>query len=262
MARKLLFLASPTVDYIGGGGPRPGGPGLYGGLAARLLGYDPYVVGPLGFEDLWVIGEYRRYGIEYLGPRRPGCGYRFRHFYTEQGRVSEILCMPHPLALDEALEALMTKTYEVIVVSPVGCEVPPWILPVLASTGIPVTLDIQGFTRCYGDLWEQVLTRLQGVLIVHVSSDDLPQPPRLGGSVIAYTKGLEGGLVVAGEDWISELPRPSRLVEDPTGAGDVYTVIAAIRLAGHGDPVRAAVEAGDIAPGVLAKVKELIGQQR
>ena len=253
----LLIVAAPTVDYIAGE-PRPGGPGLYGGLAASLLGCRARVLGPLGLEDYWVARVYEKLGIEYLGPLTPSCGYRFVHDYQGETRDSRILCRPRPLGPHDT--RLVATRHDAVLVSPVECEVTEAFLASLASINPGYwVLDIQGYTRCYGELWPHVASSLPLTpSLVHVSLDDTPSPPRLRG-VVSYTMGVKGGLLLVDGVEYSRLPPPPIVVGDPTGAGDVYTSVVACLVTRGVPPLEAAVEASRITPTIIARLKALLG---
>jgi len=223
-AKQILILGSLTLDFIEGV-TRAGGPGLYGGIVASLLGCKALVLGPLGCEDQRILATLKKFSIDYLGPVTVGCGYRFVHKYLGNGRrFSKVICRPRPLSFSDFRN--LNRRLDGILISPVGCEIPPWIVEWVYNnlSFDALFLDAQGLIRCYGDLWRILLPTLNA--FYHVSDDDLDVFEPMKRGVVCFTRGVRGGVVFLEGKPSLKLPPPRRLVKDPTGAGDVFTTIA------------------------------------
>ncbi|MEB3816840.1 MAG: hypothetical protein LRS46_02730 [Desulfurococcales archaeon] len=259
MRARILVVASPTIDIVGAS-RRPGGPGLYAAATASFMGCRVEVLGPLGLEGAHVVAEaYRLFGAELLGPLAPGCPYVFHHSYTPEGsRASLILCRPPPLG-PEAL-GYARGGYDALQVSPVGCEVPPAMAPLLASAiGAGVSaIDLQGYERCWG-----LRPPLHGYALIHASTDDTqtpPDPPPAG--AIVYTMGARGGVIITRRGSRS-LPKPPRLHPDPTGAGDILvTATLCIHLTEGVDLEDSVVKAVSYVPDILDHINNVIPSPR
>ena len=249
-----MIIGAPTIDNIDGR-KVVGGPGLYGGLAAISLGCKAYVLGPLGSEDLSPMIVYRKLNIDYLGPVKSGCTYTFKHRYTaiEKRRKSEIICRSSSLSTDD-LKKLSDMVIDIVLVSPVCCEINPSLIKWLYmqnSTKI-FLIDLQGVIRCFGDNGISFFTSIG--TIYHVSSDDISKIPPLRG-IVSYTRGLEGGWVFVNNDEVLRLPKPSKIVEDPTGAGDIFFTLFACLYAKSKSLRSSFLRSAELTPLLLSKIK-------
>jgi len=255
MGGDILIISAPTLDLIGKR-RRAGGPGLYGGIAAKLMGYKPAVLGPSGWDDTLALKAYLSAGIDYVGPVLPGCAYRFKHEYTSEGRLSRITCRASALG-SEALHDMSLSGHGPVVASPVGCELSPSLIGYLGNNLGLTALDAQGIVRCYPETWLGMLGSSPLASLIHLSNDDTPELPLLRG-VLAYTTGADGGYVLVDGKIHSRIPSAERPLDDPTGAGDVFTVIAAIISWETGDPVEAAHKAGELVPETMREVRAVV----
>jgi hypothetical protein len=253
---KILIVGSPTLDYINGK-LRAGGPGLYGGLAAKALGCEVYVLGPLGVEDIGVVRVFEYLNIKFLGPLMPGCGPRFKHVYYKNKRVSTLLCKPSPLSYSH-FKIVNDQNFDALVLSPVHCEILPslisWIYSNLSLS--PTIIDLQGFIRCYDGLWRSVLQVFK--TFYHVSADDLKEPLEVKRGIIGYTLGPEGGYIIEDERIVSYLPKVSKEFEDPTGAGDIFSTTFICNYLKYKDYVYAFKEAANLTERILPLVNKVI----
>ena len=251
---SILIIGAPTIDDIDGR-KIVGGPGLYGGLAASLLGCKVYVLGPLGSEDLSPLVIYKKLDINYLGPIKSGCSYTFRHEYSfiEKRRRSKIICKSSSLSVGD-FKKLNNIDIDIILVSPVHCEISPDLIKWLymQSSSKTFLVDLQGVIRCFKDRWITFFTLTGG--IYHLSSDDTDKVPPLRG-VTSYTHGLEGGWVFIGEDRILKLPKPSAIVLDPTGAGDVFFTLFACLYVKSKSLRSSFLKSAELTPLLLSKIK-------
>ncbi len=249
-----MIIGAPTIDDINGR-KAIGGPGLYGGLAAISLGCKAHVLGPLGSEDPSPMIIYKKLNIDYLGPIKSGCTYTFKHRYIaiKKRRKSEIVCRSSSLSVDD-LKKLDDIDIDIILVSPVHCEISPnlikW-LYIQNPTKI-FLIDLQGVIRCFGDNWVSFFTSMGGVY--HVSSDDINEAPPLKG-VVSYTHGLEGGWVFVNKGEMFRLPRPDKIIEDPTGAGDIFFVLFACLYAKSKSLRSSFLRSAELTPFLLSKIK-------
>lgn len=255
MIHRILIIGAPTIDLIGKK-KIVGGPGLYGGLAASFLGCKPYVLGPVGSEELTPILVYRKLGIKYTGPIISGCSFLFKHRYIKEERESSVICKSPSLSFSD-FARLRDLNIDIIMINPVYCEISPelvkWIY-IQNSTSL-LLVDLQGTTRCYGKLWTEFFNSFRS--FYHLSTDDLKKIPQLKG-VLSYTSGPHEGLVFIDGKKTFELPRPTMLLKDPTGAGDVFFTIFACLYKKNYDLILSLLKSSKLTPLLLSKIKKLV----
>ncbi|BAN89630.1 ribokinase-like domain-containing protein [Aeropyrum camini] len=258
---RVLIVSPPTVDIVevrGGAVKKPGGPALYAGYAARTLGCRVYAIGPVGYDTLWTAAVESRLGVTRLGYLTASQGYVYHHKYGVRGkRVSRILGRPEPLDPVRVLEALGRGVYTVVLLSPLHGEDSGCLASyIYSNTGSITAVDLQGYYRAYAQSWSPPTARIAS--LAHLSSDDASQPPYkpLAGLII-YTRGDKGGEVL-GPQGVSPIPPPPRLVEDPTGAGDVFTMVYSIMIARGETPSSAAEQAANTTPEILESIMQEI----
>lgn len=266
---SLLVVSPPTLDYIVSGGTilsRPGGPALYSLFGASMRGWRVYAVGPWGWETLESVAVERELGVERVGYPAAGRGAVFRHEYRSGRRFSEILGRPEGLRVDEFIRALDGVRPDAVLVSPITGEEAGYIASLLAQRSDVkcVGLDIQGYVRGYGDVWEGFLPAARSY-VVHMSSDDTGEEgvskvaeATAGRSLIVYTRGT-GPITVVTGSLAEVLPGPRKTVGDPTGAGDIFTSITLAEYCTHGDIVAAVRRAVDLAPEALEEARKTLG---
>ena len=262
---RALILAPPTLDVIGDSA-RLGGPALYAGIAFRVLGVEVSAFGPVG----WMVQPFTwlelKVGIGRLGELEPNCaGPVFRHKYHRGGLRTSVLAEPGCVFdIQMALEAVSIYAPDVVLLSPVWGEDPCFTLARAAANLAPLYLDIQGYARagyhveCGSGL---------GARAIHVAREDASlvealRIARIMGPVI-YTLGEEGGSLLLGKEQTG-LPRPQVTVDDPTGAGDVFTAtVAALVECGGMDLAEAATLASQRLTGeILNQARSLLQGSR
>ncbi len=226
---RILYISNPTVDVLVGEGWRKlgvGGPAYYGAWAAHALGCrDIYCLGVVGRDDAaLVVQGYGSRGVSLVARVVEGCSTRFRLDYTVRPRRIVLECWPGGLLPEVVVEVVESLNPDIVVTSPVYSEVPLRAVRMVSSLAAHHLLDIQGFVRSRGI---RVFGELAGSApYIHVSSDDVwdrgPVEVLGKGSIVVYTKGVDGVDLLVEDGWRSyDLPR---IVDaDPTGSGDVFS---------------------------------------
>jgi sugar/nucleoside kinase (ribokinase family) len=230
-----------------------------------MVGWRVYAVGPWGWETVDTTAVERDVGVERLGYQAAGRGAVFRHVYGPRGRVSEILGRPEGFRVEEVLRAVDEVRPDAVLISPVTGEEAGHAAALLAQRSDVrcVALDVQGYVRGYGGSWPGLLPGAR-TLLVHMSSDDEGAGEALrwvaGRHLLVYTRGA-GPVTIAGPGGLSaSLPGPSKIVRDPTGAGDIFTAIALAEWC-SGAPVEEAVaRALEKTPEALEEARRTLGQ--
>lgn len=257
----LLVIAAPTIDVIPPRSkPRPGGPTLYAGYAGKAFGCRARAAGPVGLERIHLIVEaHRSLGVNLELVAYPGPPHTFQLIYREHGREALLVNVPSSKSLPiAAIASILTRLKpDVVLFAPVSIEVPPQALPLATLSGARVVaLDPQGYSRVFGSLWPSVLQR-GSYTFIHYSSDDV-QPSEAIPGLVYLTRGVEEGSIIFNGVRVGSIPKPTRILEDPTGAGDAFTALVACCLAREGDPVYCARVAVDLIPEVLEEAHKAI----
>ncbi len=261
MRRLLLLVSPPATDLILRPGSyrraRPGGPALYAGAAAAVLGYRALAVGRWGWANACSVAAERILGVERLSPAEPSMGAVFLLDYTGPERRVEALSRPPATPLDEALRTIGSSRPPAAVINPLYGDLHPG-LPALLRGSLPILgLDIQGYARA-GLL--EALPR-GSADIVHASAGEAPLEAlaRLGGlTVVTSGYGPAWLLGGGGRSLLFKKPLGPRL-EDPTGAGDAFLALLVILMLEGLDPAEAAVEASRLVAGALELASEAAG---
>ncbi len=252
---KIVIIGAPTLDIINNK-IKAGGPGIYGGSIAHILGCNVYSLGPLGVADLALLRIYKDLKVNYLGPIRLGYAYRFKHHYTKNRRISKILDKPEPEALSfEDLSPLKNERFNAIIVNNVYCEVTPSLIKWLHLNVRYdlLVIDLQGLFRCYRKA-ETLINTFQ--TFYHVSKDDIDYIPKIKG-ILIYTMGSKGSLIIMKDRTINLSP-PNKIFRDPTGAGDIFVTSFTCLFIRKADVIGAAQEAAKLTENFLPEVNELI----
>ena len=265
----VLVASPPTMDYMvyeDSVVPRPGGPALYSSFGASMVGWRVYAVGPWGWETMATTRVEWELGVERLGYQAAGRGAVFRHVYMGNRRFSEILGRPEGFRVDELLRAIDEVKPDAILLSPITGEESGYVAELLAHrTDVKcVGLDVQGYVRGFGGVWEAFIPEGRSYL-VHISSDDTGEEGvwravGLMGSrgVLVYTRGPGPvSLIIGGSEL--RLPGPARQVKDPTGAGDIFTTITLASYCESGDIVYAVKRALELTPEALEEARRSLG---
>lgn len=261
MGKPLLIVSPPSTDIIIGPGgrhyARPGGPALYAGAAAAVLGYSAVAVGSWGWANACSVEAERIVGVERLSAPAPSRGAVFLIDYTSgPDRRVEALAKPPATPMGEALRAVGLVRPSAAIVSPLYGDLHPG-LPVLLRGRTPLLgLDVQGFARA-GIL--EALPR-GSADIVHAAAGEAP-PDTLSavGGLAVVTSGygpawaLEGG----GKRLLFERP-PGPKLEDPTGAGDAFLAMLVALIAEGLGLEEAALEASRLVPRALRLASEAV----
>ncbi|MCE4625404.1 MAG: hypothetical protein F7C35_06025 [Desulfurococcales archaeon] len=262
MSRTLLVVSAPTVDVkiVGGRLIREvGGPALYAGAAASLLGWEVYAVGPIGHVTLETVHVEGILGIRRICCKTSSQGFQFELVYKADKRSVSLLSKGPPLGEDDVLEHIYTIRPDAVLVSPVYSEIPPQ-LPTTIYQRIPCTaLDVQGYHR----------SGLKSALpagsaaIVHGSPGELEGLRGDEARLMVETSGYGPLRVLARGRTVFRLRRPrGGLLEDPTGAGDVFTFILMTLICRGWGLVEAVEEASALVFELLPRVHEAIRSVR
>lgn len=244
---RILIVGSLTVDIIGCE-ERPGGPALFCSLAARFLGGDYLCVGLIPRRYRWA--KPRGYFIESEGPI-------FEHAYFGDRRVSRLVSLPRILD-----ELPVSDRFDVALISPVYHEFSDKLLDAIRAEIL--IADVQGFVRTCdprGNIilrepepWEEEF--LRRCAIIHASIEEARYVEEVSGPAKIITMGSDGSIIVAGGE---EVRVPAFRVEgDPTGAGDFFTTVLAMKYYETRDILQATIFAS-AATSVFIEKRSRIG---
>lgn len=248
---KALVLSPPTLDLLPSGA-RPGGPGLYTGLALKKLGARPSLAGPIGYMTRETVELERSLGLERLGYHTTHPGAVFRLEYTPQGRRVHTLHPPPGMDTVEAARALSQAWWDAVILSPLAGEEAGAVLRLLWQHTRLTVVDVQGYHRA------GLKAALGGAglyQVLHASQEEAEDLKPAG--VMVVTNGLEPIRVYT--PWAQLRVDPvGPPLEDPTGAGDVFTGALALGLL-RGMELGEAVEwAASTVPRLLPGIHEVI----
>ncbi len=252
---RALIVAPPTIDIMENG-LRPGGPGLYAGYALSRLGYSVFLYGASGWLTRLVEGVEARLGLCRVGYYTPwSMGAVFRLVHDRDGNKSAVP-VSRPPALDvQSVLDVVNKVYpDLVILSPVYGE-DCTLASTLGGHGMLV-VDVQGYSRAG-------LECPLDARIVHVSVEDygFHMLPGCQPGIILYTLGVDGVIVADGCRWLS-IPGPDVILDDSTGAGDVFTALFSHHYLESGDALEAAVEAVAGTPRILAGLHTRLASTR
>ncbi len=252
---RALIVAPPTIDIMENG-LRPGGPGLYAGYALSRLGYSVFLYGASGWLTRLVEGVEARLGLRRIGYYTPwSMGAVFRLVHDRDGNKSAVP-VSRPPALDvQSVLDVVNKVYpDLVILSPVYGE-DCTLASTLGGHGMLV-VDVQGYSRAG-------LECPLDARIVHVSVEDygFHMLPGCQPGIILYTLGVDGVIVADGCRWLS-IPGPDVILDDSTGAGDVFTALFSHHYLESGDALEAAVEAVAGTPRILAGLHTRLASTR
>ncbi len=238
MGRRVLVVASPTLDIISGPWgreTRPGGPLLYVALAARRLGYEVYGVGPYGYSVLETVRLEALLGAQRLCCLRTGVGAVFSLEYDRAGnRREEYLGGSLTLSTDEVISVYERVKPDILVVAPVYGEITYGVARLLYALHGPCTgLDVQGFQRAGLGCPPPHTSG-----IVHGSPSELGECSYEGGEWLRVeTRGPEPFYTFTRWGERLETHPGQGILSDPTGAGDIFLFSLLHALCYEGMPV-------------------------
>lgn len=256
---RALIVSPPTIDIIALDGStvvRPGGPGLYAGYALKHAGCEVSLLGPAGSETLMTARVERELGLERIGYMTPLAGFIFRLEY--KGGKRRVSFSGDRSAVDPQIlrSALRREDPDLLVLSPIFGELSPSDAVAACVEISHCAVDAQGFVR--GGLEVP-----SGVPLLHASDDDISydEVRKHRAKVIYYTRG-DGpvSVIVDGKEFL--IAGPGERLEDPTGAGDVFTALVAHFTKEGEDPSSAAIRAMGETVKVLEALRGLIGLGR
>lgn len=242
----INIYANPTIDKIvfqGGSTVRCGGPGYYAGLGLRELGLNTRlrVFGCHGGEEI-VLKGYREVKAELAEPpRQPAFTTSFLLDYRSSERRMYLINFCGPVGCVEE--------GDIAIVSPVYHEVPYKLLEYIYRVHDIVVIDGQGFARrtengglvTSGDINLEWFTKAEAL---KVSIEDVRRPLQLIRLALRHdinlvlTRGYKGVIVVyKGRIYLSRAVGPK--AKDPTGLGDIFTTLLAVRVYKSGDLLEA-----------------------
>lgn len=265
---ELAVVGHVTRDLLAGG-ERVGGAAAYGALAAAALRVDVLLVTAVP-DETELLSPLVHPKIRLL--RQPSAlATTFELSYAGTCRKLWVRAQAERLSLSTLRAALAPVMY----VGPVVGEVNPEHLSELPRARL--VLGVQGWLRTLGADGEvesadpSVLRRLPRAADLVLSEEDHPEADALGREL---SSGVRSVLVTRGARGVTcffggvaeHAPAPAALAVDPTGAGDVFGVVYALRRH-RGDERATAIARAQLAaarsvegPGVgrLAEVAESV----
>jgi len=249
---RVLIAAPASTDTVVTGRAsysRPGGPALYAGGAAALLGHEVYAYGGWGHENLCTIRAERAMGVERFSLPSPGPGAVLMLDYTMPGRRVAIKSPP-PRVCTGLLRAVRILRPDLVIVSSIHGDICPQVLPLVRHHATTV-LDVQGYHRA----GMKSLIPGGAADAIHATGREAQGIPGGAAPVIVETSGYGPVRMIKaeGETLLLDKPPGPRL-EDPTGAGDVFTLLLALGLARGMSPEEAALSAAGLVHAILGEV--------
>ncbi len=247
---RILIVSSPTIDIIRGR-CRAGGPSLYAGGLASLMGWEAYAIGPYGYSTYPTVMVEDSLGVRRTGYPTPGRGLVFTIEYDGDDR--RIRMVGDPQVMDDGRVAGLAREnapYDAILISPVYGEEYGSVPPLLSGYARYTALDVQGYYRV--GLPSPGGERL--VSIVHLSEDEGEGPATTYVNIV--TRGY-GRVTIHYRDGLLELRDPQGpILDDPTGAGDAFTGALLIYLSRGYTVEDAVVEASRSVSSILPLLHE------
>jgi len=235
---KVLVVGSLTVDEIHIGGrsiKQMGGGACYSSIASARMGCTTVVQTIIGrdFPKEW-LKTLEEESIEVVYEEGESST-AFINIYRDDMRIQYLN------SFSGVISNIPTVSFDVSHITPVFHEVPLSILERVSSRVCSV--DVQGYVRradhegrIYGVKWKPDKKYLKEIDILHFSDDEQPyldlQDPLLleNVRVICFTHGADGASILTSGERYTVPSYPTKHV-DPTGAGDVFSVVFAIAVA-------------------------------
>ena len=256
----LVVVSPPTLDLIRVGGrvyTKPGGPALYGGFGARLVGVGVVSVGPVGYLTLESARAEALLGVSRGGYGTSSPGFVFSHEYESGYRRSTVLHRGPAMDPQRVIDVVDSARPDMALLSPIYGEEWGLLAEALRQMVDCMALDLQGYVRA--GLGDRFLGVVRGrYTLLHASDEDIG-PGLLSrlhsNGYIVYTAGTGPIRVIYGRGSIDvTVGGPKRVVKDPTGAGDVFTALALYRFCSTWDIEEAVKYSVEKTPEVLEAV--------
>jgi len=253
-------VGGPTLDIIVVGGEktvRYGGPSIYASAVASLLdlGVEVYVLGVVGWrtlDSLRVIGEL---GGLWSGMYFPWVeGLVFEHVYRGVNRLSSMIGSTTTLPSSRILQALEEIRPDIVILSPVYGEIAletPSLL--YHNYDRCVFLDIQGVQRI--GLAKGLLSIVAS--FIHASDTEAEEIYNIVMSRILETSGYGPIRLIHGSNR-EMIGHAVGELEDPTGAGDVFTLLFAYSFCRNGNIVESVEWASRTTYNALPAINDLV----
>ena len=243
---EVLIISPPTADYIDGSRVRAGGPGIYAGLSALMMGASVHLLGPIGYCTVGTVSIEEGLGLRRMGYMAPGPGAVFRLVYD--GATRRVYALNPPSTLDpvEVLKRVSGRMWDLIILSPLMGEEPGMLIPLLSSYSRILAVDVQGYVRSGIDPW--LISR--GYQVLHGSREELGSPS-LPGPLSVVTDGMNPIMVYINNMIYARVAPAGPRLGDSTGAGDAFTSAFALLLLMGYEPREAAYLSSKHVPRVL-----------
>ncbi len=257
---RVLVVGGPTLDIVVVDRERTvryGGPGIYVSAAASVLGLDleVYVLGVVGWRTLGSLRVIGELGGLWIGTYFPWVeGLVFEHVYRGVNRVSSMIGTATALPSSTIFNAIEKIRPDIVVLSPVYGEV---------TIGTPSLLyhnydeciffDIQGLQR-------RGLARGLPPIVssfIHASDKEAEDIYNIVKSHILETSGY-GPIRLVHENSVEVIGHAVGELNDPTGAGDVFTFLFAYRFCRDYSVVESVEWASRITYNVLPTINDLV----
>ena len=265
----LALIGNLAVDRIAGGAPLAGGGVFHGARAAAHIGADAVVVTrcALGDRDT-ALAPLEATGIPVTcADARETTAFSFH--YEEDHRVMTVDAVGDPWTVRDVegwASGPLQATRWVLVAGLLRSHFPPDTLAALARGGRRLLLDAQGVVRIArrGPLERDADVdrgTLEHLAVLKLNEDEArilagglePEALRaLGVPEVVLTLGSRGALVVTADVAAPIAPHPTPGSVDPTGAGDVFSLVYLAARAGELEPVPAAERAARVAADLIA----------
>jgi len=253
-------VGGPTLDIIVVGGERTvryGGPSIYASATASLIGLDLdiYVLGVVGWRTVESLRVIRELGGLWRGIYFPWVeGLVFKHVYRGVNRLSSMIGTTTTLAPSRILQVVNEIRPDIVILSPVYGEVALEVPSLLYyNYDKCVFLDIQGIQR------KGIASGLLSIVasFIHASDSEAEEIYGTIKSRILETSGY-GPIRLIYRGDVNVIGHAVGELEDPTGAGDVFTLLYAYRFCSSSDIVESVEWASRITYSVLPAINDLV----
>lgn len=223
--------------------PKPtlGGPATYVSVAAAKLGAKVSVVSKVGGDfpeeyQTWLKNN--EVDLSGLKQIRRASTTRYVLEYVNLARKLHLQAKAPPILLTDITHSLSSTA---IHVAPIANEIPNDIIPRLRRSAKILSLDPQGFLRSFDekgnvalrqwldsevlaqiDILKSTVHEIQTMTSARSLDSAMRQINNLGIKTAIITRGVEGSRILFDDEFYDVPVGESRVVVDPTGAGDVY----------------------------------------